>query len=718
MSATTLSSPDLPTPSASGLPLLRQDLRLFRGGAGSDGSPTWRIHDPVRNRFFEIGWLEFELLSRWGGARDPAGLLEAVARGTTLRPGPAELEGLVEFLAEHQLLQPADPVQRNVLRARWLAGEHAWWQWLIHHYLFFRIPLVRPDSWLARTLPLVQPFMTRRFGVLVLLIGLLDAYLVAREWQAVSSTFSYFFSAQGLLGYAVAATVAKILHELGHGFVARAHGVRVPTMGVAFLVMWPVLYTDTGESWKLADRRARFRIAGAGIATELVLAVFATFFWMITPDGLVRSGLYLLATTSWVLTLAVNASPFMRFDGYFLLSDALDFPNLHERSFALARRALRRVFFGIDDPEPDPEPALSAWARRALVAFAFATWVYRFLLFIGIALLVYHLFFKALGVVLMVVEIAWFIARPIWKELREVAQSRASIGFRPVPWLGLLLLLCAGYVLIPFAGYALAPAVLRASAEQAVYAPIAARLDRIEVQSGQTVAEGDVLARLSAPELEQRRFRAQMQARAVAVELGRTSANAQQRDRSLVLQQSLAEALAEEQAAAAEIARLVLRAGHAGVVRDLAVEFVPGRWVHPRDLAMRVVSPTVLVEAYVSEAQLPSVHGGARMRFYPERNDLSTLVGTVMEVDPSAVRVLPHAILGSPNGGPIAAVANERGELVPHEAVYRVRIALDAGAPATNQIVRGVLRIDTRWRDHLKNVLARALAVLIRESGF
>jgi putative peptide zinc metalloprotease protein len=126
---------------------------------------------------------------------------------------------------------------------------------------------------------------------------------------------------------------------------------------------------------------------------ELMLAAWATLFWSFAPEGNVKGALFFLAT-AWVLTVAVNASPFMRFDGYFILSDTLDYPGLHERAGNWAKRWLRWHLLGLEDPIPDNvSPAFA----RFLTLFAFATWVYRLLLFVGIALVVYNAFLRRSG---------------------------------------------------------------------------------------------------------------------------------------------------------------------------------------------------------------------------------------------------------------------------------------------------------------------------------
>src|SRR3954464_15942131 len=209
-------------------------------------------------------------------------------------------------------------------------------------------------------------------------------------------------------------------------------------MGVAFRVLWPYLYTDTSEGWKLADRRKQLVIALAGVAAELALAVVCTFLWALSPEGAARSVFFVLASTTWMMTLAVNVSPFMRFDGYFALSDFLDFPNLHERNIACARWWMRKTFFGL--VESTPEPTLRAGQRALLIAFAYITWLYLFTVFIGFALLVYHIAFKLLGILLMLVEIVWFVARPVGNEVAYLWRARraAQAAWRPVGAIGAL----------------------------------------------------------------------------------------------------------------------------------------------------------------------------------------------------------------------------------------------------------------------------------------
>ena len=128
------------TPSAT-LPPLREDLQLFESAPEKDGSPSWTIQEPVGNRFFRIGWLEFECLLRWSLPGGPAAIAADIRSSTPLAVEPAQVEQFAAFLLHHRLL-------RALPKGAKAPSETAFWRqwrWWLHHYLFFRIPLVRPE---------------------------------------------------------------------------------------------------------------------------------------------------------------------------------------------------------------------------------------------------------------------------------------------------------------------------------------------------------------------------------------------------------------------------------------------------------------------------------------------------------------------------------------------------------------------------------------------
>ena len=701
------------------LPALRDELQLFEAARNHDGTPAWIIQDPVNNRFFRIGWLEFEMLVHWSG-NDVATLIRAINESTPLNVTPSDVRQMLSFLSDNQLLRldrPADVANAAQQKARQRRSPV---EWLVHNYLFFRVPLVRPQAALARLKPWLERVNMAWVALGVGLLTLAGLYLVSRQWDQFTHTLIDHFTWTGLLGYGVALLLAKTVHEIGHALVATRYGVRVAHMGVAFLVMFPMLYTDTGESWRLPSSRQRLAIASAGIGIELALAGVCTLLWSLTPDGALRNGLFFLATTSWVMTLAINASPFMRFDGYFILSDLLDMPNLHQRSGALARVWLRRVLLGWNDPWPEHQ---TPGRRRALIAFALTTWVYRLVVFLGIALMVYLFFFKVLGIVLMLLEIHWFIARPVMQELKQWRDRRGEIAPRRRWWLaglaagGLILLL------VPIQSRVEAYGVLRAAEQHTLHAPFGARITQMPTR--RTFQAGDVVFVLDSEALgiAQDRSRQLAQAREAQLQGLIGLPDGEQQRQSIESQKAVHEA--EAQLNRDERSRLVLRAPLEGTLVDVDPQLAEGVWVGPRQPLGVVVAPgRWVVDALVPEADLERVAPGQTVRLRTLSRSTQWFDGRVAAVDVARTTVLPDAMLEARFGGPLATVPGPRlpgqtqlSDHVARDALFRVRIEVD-GVPA--ELMTSTVRVQIDGASHslLTRIGRSVAAVLIRESGF
>ena len=480
----------------------------------------------------------------------------------------------------------------------------------------------------------------------------------------------------------------------------------------------PVLYTDVSDAWRIVARRPRLLIGAAGMLTELGLALIATFLWSFLPDGPLRSAAFLVATTTWITSLAVNLSPFMRFDGYYLLADWLGVSNLQPRSFALARWHLRKVLFGFDDPPPEPFPRRQ---RLILIAYAWATWLYRLTLFAGIALLVYHFFIKVLGIFLFAVEVGWFIALPILRELGEWARRRGHLSWnaqtrRTALGLGLLL----GLVVMPWHSRIAVPAVLRAADYATIFPPSPARIVEMSVATGRTVAAGAILYRLEAPELSFRLRSARDQQRALEIQIERQAGSAEALDNITVLREQLSANLATQSGLLARIERLTLRAPFAGVIADLPPELRPGQWIKADQPLGTLIGPGAAeLRGYVAATDVARIVPGAHGRFLPDdpaRPALEVVVAELAHVNAAALEV---PMLASTQGGPIAVQpVGKTGALVPAGAVYRVSLRPLAAEPAPAQVIPGTVLVEGEARSLLARIGRAAAAILIRESGF
>ncbi|MES2632204.1 MAG: HlyD family efflux transporter periplasmic adaptor subunit [Pseudomonadota bacterium] len=475
----------------------------------------------------------------------------------------------------------------------------------------------------------------------------------------------------------------------------------------------PSRYTDTSESWKLSNPRQRLAIASAGILTELALAGVATLLWSLAPDGSLRTALFFLATTSWVLTLAINASPFMRFDGYFILCDLLNFPNLHERAGNFARAWLRRTVLGLATPWPEVLPAQQ---RRWLIAFALVTWVYRFVVFLGIAVLVYLYFFKLLGIALMLVEVGWFIARPIYVELQVWWAQRDGVSAIRKWMAGFAAVIALLVLLIPWHTAVQGTGVVRAARQHLVFSPKAGMVRAMPART--QVAEGDLLFALAAPDLRSGVNRAQASADARAQELLGLAGMKDGEERRAILESERERFLAEASVFSSEQSRMQLLAPFAGKLADIDPQVQLGVWVqHRQPLAVLIDNSQWNAEIFVAEEDVARIRPGDRARVYVGPRAIS---GKVLQVDPSRTASLPYPMLDATSGGPIVTLprADERnGERVVRDGLYRVRIALEE-APPRQQMVLCTASISGSRQSLLHGVFDHAASVLIRESGF
>lgn len=696
------------------LPPLREELSIAAGPHLADGQPTWTLHDPVRNLFFQIDWLNFELLSRWH-VGDPRALLARIGAETTLQLDTAALDGLLRFLHDNQLLQPP-PGSARVLADAARKRRGTWLQWLLHNYLFLRIPLVRPDLWLDRLLPHVAFLFTRGFMRWTALAAVAGLVCVYREWDRFSATMMDTLTWQGMLAYGLAIVFAKLCHELGHALTAKHFGCRVPTMGVAFLVLFPMAYTDTNEVWKLPRHTQRLAVAGAGIATELAIAAWATLAWAWLPEGAPRQVAFLLSTTTWLSTLAVNASPFMRFDGYFLLSDWLGLPNLHSRAFALARWDLRERLFALGEPAPEHFPR---HLHRGLILFAWAVWLYRLVLFLGIAALVYHFFIKAVGILLFAVEICWFIAMPLMHEIQAWRQRWPLIkDSRRARRSALLAALLGVLFFAPWPGRIFGSGLLQPHAQLTLYAPTRAVLAAPPPAHASHVAKGEPLLRMASPDLDLRSAATGARAGTLSWQSAAAGLDAGTRKDWQLLDERLAHARAEQSTVRADAARYTPMAPFAGTLVDVDPDLRQGEWLKNQEtLGELMADGPWQVVTYVDEDDVQRIRRGDRALFLADGLAGPAVRLTVAGIDRDASRTLNEPELAALFGGHVLA-HEKNGLLYPERAVYRVVLDVDGEAPPGMRIWRGRVAIAGAWEAPALRYARAALAVIWREAGF
>lgn len=700
------------------LPPIREDLQITRGGVSYSGAPTWVVLDPLRNKFFRITYEMFQILSLWNAARTVSNLIKAVDTrfGNTLTG--EDIVSIIRMLEQNMLLsQPATGTWRSLHeRAH---KKHSLFMRAIHNYLFFKVPLVRPDPFIRATWPWVSLLFSRGFAIVSLIAAAIGIYLVSRQWEDFIGTFPYVFSLEGAAVSLVSIVFIKCLHELGHAYVAHRHGCRVPTIGVAFMVMVPLLYTDVSDAWKLTSRKSRLRIDSAGIMVELAVASFALLLWAFLPDGVLRSAVFVLAATGWIMSLIVNLNPFMRFDGYYMFADLLGVENLQPRAFRHMRWRLREFLF---HPYYAPPEAFPPRLDAILTIYAVATAIYRIVLYLGIALLVYHFAVKIVGIMLFAVEIGFFLIRPVWMEMKEwwsmrndiLASRRTYVSFGIL--IGLILL-----AFLPLSTQVRAPAMVLPREFVRLYPQEPGRVEKIAVVKGQSVKEGDVLFVIDAPAVEQEMRIVAEEIRLAQRRLARVGANAEDLAARSVLESELGGLSARAKGLEEREAELTVRAPFDGRINDLNPDIHEGQWVSRADqLAFLSSSAGTVVRGYVGGNEGRRLAQAAGGWFVPDDVSEPRLPISLMALAQSGAREIDIPQLTSHFGGAIAVhppSGGRRQTLAPVSAEYGVTAAVLDNAELPERSLQGVMVLDAAGESFAGSVWRRVVTVVLREAG-
>ena len=698
------------------IPYLRQDLEIFRGNSREDGSPAWLLYDAVRNKYFTLGLTAFRLIKNWRGGEDIQNFEKKINTQGIETTGD-EIKSFVGFLQQNNLIiQPQGQgvpylmQQKNSLKKSWLMN-------LIHSYLFFKIPLFTPDEWLGRTYNKVKFLGSKKIRNIIYILGFIGLFLVIQQFENFSKTFLYFFSIKGLMLYFITLVFVKCLHELGHAYIAKHHGCRVSAIGIAFLVFFPFLYTDTTDAWRLRNHKERLLINFAGIFTELHLALIATFVWGVLPEGGLKSAAFFIATTSWISSIAINVSPFMRFDGYYVFSDWLKAENLQPRSFALAKWKTRETLFGFNHKPPEE---INPSRRWTFIIYAWSTWVYRLFLFIGIALLVYYFAFKVLGIILFAIESYWFIMLPIIKEIKQWWLMRSEMRINKQTFRTTAILIITLMVLfLPWKSSMKIPAVYISEKYSKIYSPYSAKIKSVLITKDQEVEVGQNLIELYSPELDKDINSIRRKILLTKTKINRMSGTSGNMDEYLTYNQRLIALQSELSGLTKTKEKLVIKAPNKGKVKDL-VSLSNEMWVSNLDQLLGIVHyGTGNVKAFIREEHIDRFQENTPAVFIPNDGDHKKIHLISSKLDLSSVNNLPYIALSSIHSGPIAIRNFTSGEYQyrPETAHYVADFKL-VNKSSIKFELPGYVHVEGNRYSPFVRFFRNVFSVLIRESGF
>ncbi len=591
---------------------------------------------------------------------------------------------------------------------------------LLAGFLAIKVPLLDPDRMLEKALPLIRAV----FGVPGALV-----YLVLLAWAGkvlIDRSDALFAQGAGVLApdnlvlLYVGFVIAKVVHEFGHAAMCKRFGGEVHKMGVMLLILAPMPYVDATSAWGFRHRYQRVLVGSAGVLTELAVAAVGALVWAHTAPGTVNALAYNVIFVASVSTVLFNLNPLLRFDGYHMLADLIDVPNLFQRSREQLRYLAERFLFRL----PGSQPAARTRTESVLLpVYGVVSIAYWLVLMVSIIAFIADQYLD-LGVAL-----AWMLAfmvlvLPVLKLLKYLASSPRLAHYRArtvgvaagVAVLAFVLL--AG---VPVPDRIRAAGVVEASHFRQVHADTAGFVAEVRADPGGEVKQGQVLMRLRNTDLEFELRAARMQREQLLAQELRAMSTTTPDVAPLRRQREAVDSLIAE--LERQRTALTIVAPMDGVWSVPAADVASGRWVargmpvgavvDPRDWRFVAVLPQVSTHLFDNEVQQVEV----RLRGEEGVN----VLGTDVRIVPFETGKLPTPALGFPGGGEIAVSPQDAQGLTAAEPFFRIHARLPADGGKLPRLAHGRLgtmrlTLDNRpllfqWERSLRQFLQRRFRV-------
>ena len=384
------------------------------------GTAYWIIKEPVGLNYFRFQEEEYAILNMLDGTTSLDEIKDRYEE--EFPPSKINVEEIARFvgnLYQNGLLIADVPGQgdqlkrqRSEKRKKLLIG-----QWT--NILALRFKGIDPERFLNWIYPKISWLFTRSVLIFCCLLGLSALLLVGVQWELFQSklpSFHEFFASENWIWLMATLGVTKILHEFGHGLSCKHFGGECHEIGLMILVLTPCMYCNVSDSWMLPNKWHRAAIGAAGMFVELVIASVCTFIWWFTEPGLLNQVCLSVMFVSSVSTILFNGNPLLRYDGYYILSDIMEVPNMRQKATSILSRKLGNWCLGLEEQDDPFLPQRNQWA---FALYTIAAVIYRWFILIMILTFLYNVFepygLQIIGQIIMLGSLYSLIVMPFWK---------------------------------------------------------------------------------------------------------------------------------------------------------------------------------------------------------------------------------------------------------------------------------------------------------------
>ncbi|WP_437203699.1 hypothetical protein [Planctomicrobium sp. SH664] len=684
------------------------------------------IKDPVALKYYRLQPEQYEILNLLNGQRSLEELRDGLqARFPTVHITPVDVQSLITDLHEKGLLISERAGQGETALKKQHEARLKKIREVAMNPLYMKLPGWDPD----RTLTRLDPWFGWLFDLpaICCMLGViaLSWLFIAIRFDEVRQRlpeFQQFFSWPNLMYLWLTLAGAKTIHEFGHGLSCKHYGRECHSMGVMLLVFSPTLYCDVTDSWMLKNKWQRIMIGAAGMYVEMILAAVAIFTWYNTQPGLLNHLALNVFFVSTVTTVIFNLNPLLRYDGYYMLSDFLEIPNLRPKASKLMQEAFKWWALGIESP---PDPFMPTSGKFWFITFVIASAIYRWVVLFAVTFFLYTVLkpyrLQSLGVMMAIGSLAGVFIGLFWNLFRMLSMPRNDPLSR-VKIIGTMILLAGvigGVLMIRVPWYEEAAFYVEPVGVQNVYNLVPGMITQVHVRPGDEVEAGANIATLTLPELDDKRDRLLDEQRVQQLEPDIYRQLKDLDGKNLAEQRlaSLADQLADlnEQrrhlTIQAPVAGRVVAAPRVDVAKPtLLKERLPswhgtpldeenwGALLEPRTQICSI-APTEKFHAVllINQADRHDIRLGEKVRMKLDYAPHRVLNGTITAFSDRELEIAPPA-LSNKYGGPLATVTDPQGREKLASGVYQADVDFDEDPGELRLGLRGRARfiVETR----------------------
>lgn len=637
------------------------------------GRPWYVLHDPFSNQFFRIRAPAYAFIARLGMSQTVEQAWNWMLENSPAdAPSQSEIVDLLAQLYHANLLHYQSAPDSGKIFERFRKRQANLAKSTFLNVMFARVPLWDPNHLLNRLQPLIR-FLISPVGLAawIIMIGL-GIKTVLDNFAALKIQSDGILAAENIPLLYLGVLLIKLIHEFGHAFAVRRFGGEVHALGVMLMLFTPLPYTDATAAWAFRNKWHRIFVGAAGMVFELFFASIAVLVWANTGEGTLHSLAYNMMFTASVSTVVFNINPLLRYDGYYMLADLVDLPNLQQQAMRQLTYALERWGFGRKDAVPPATTGKEGWF---LGLYAVASSSYRIFVFSGILVLVSQKILLVALIMAIYFSITW-LGTPVARFVRylssspDLARVRGAAVRRTVIAAAVLLLIL-NYVPFPY-GFT-APGIVKAVDHNLAVNSTAGRVVVLDKASGSLVRKGDTLLTLESVELVKERAETEALLRETQSALSHAITKAQADIEPMKRRQEAYEQRLRR--LDQQTANLRVRAEIPGVWVAPDVDDFVGRWL-PRGspLGQIIDADGFYFAAVVSQREISELTalGKSRAELRLAGRSGCRLEVAGYKVIPMEQTQLPSMALGIPGGGEIAVKMDSSGTRTA-EPFYEVR---------------------------------------------